>query len=142
MPTDEEIEKWLPCIPWTGEERDLPRGGNSKIPGFSPLKLVNRWEVLDAESEAGSRLVKAAELKPDDLIIGARINEMSVLRLVANYGPRFVVLAEADPGLEIEGAKMLTREEWHAKYHTDGLALWAIRNKRFKKKRHSRIKKK
>ncbi len=133
MPTDEEIEKWLPCVKWTGEERDLPRGGNSKIPGFDPTKLVNRWEVLDAESEAGSRFVKAAELKHDDLIIGARLNEMSILRLVANYGPRFVVLAEADPGLEIEGARMLTREEWHTKYGTDGLSLWAIRRMRFKK---------
>jgi len=134
MPTDEEIEKWLPCLPWTGEERDLPLGGISKIPGFDPVMLVNRWEVLDAESEAGSRLVKAAELKPKDLIIGARINERSVLELVSTYGPRFIVLAEADPGLEIEGAKKLTREEWHAKYGTDGLALWALRNKRFQKK--------
>ena len=24
MPADEEIEKWLPCVKWTGEERDLP----------------------------------------------------------------------------------------------------------------------
>ena len=129
--TDVELETWLPCVPWTGEERDLPRGGYSKIPGFDPVKLVNRWEVLDAEAEEGSRMVKAAELKPGDLIIGAKMNEKSIKRLVATYGPRFVVLEEADPGLESAGYRKLTCEQWHTKYGTDGLALWAIRNKRF-----------
>lgn len=129
--TDEEIEEWLPCVPWTGEEKDLPRGGYSKVPKLLPESLVNRWEVLDAEAEDGSRLVKKADLKPGDLIIGAKMNQKSIERLEANYGPRFMVLAEADAQME---TAMLTREAWREKYGTDGLALWALRNVRFGRK--------
>lgn len=125
----EEIdEEWLECIPWTGEEKDLPTGGQTKIPGFLPENLVSRWEILDAEADEGSKFVKRTELKPGDIIIGARMNENSIKRLVATYGPRFAVLKQAD-------GPILTCQEWYEKYHTDGLALWAIRNVRFSRKR-------
>ena len=118
------MAEWLECLPWDGLEASLPLGGKLKVPGLTPEKLVKAWEVLDAEAEEGIRKVKAADLKIGDIIIGAEMNKASLARLAASYGPDFVQIKEAN-------GKLLSWVEWQAKYGTDGLALWAIRNKRF-----------
>jgi len=117
------MAEWLECLPWDGSEKTLPLGGKLQVPGLTPERLVKRWEVLDAEAEDGSRFVKAADLQKDDIIIGAEMNKSSLGRLAASYGPNFVQIKEAD-------GKLISWEAWREKYGTDGLALWAIRNKR------------
>ena len=72
---------WIECLPWDGNEKSLPLGGKLLVPGLTPEKLVKSWEVLDAEAEEGSRRVKAADLKPDDIIIGAEMNKAALARL-------------------------------------------------------------
>jgi hypothetical protein len=116
-------KEWLECLPWDQSEKSLPLGGKLLVPGLSPEKLVKAWEVLDAESEEGSRKVKAVDLKPEDIIIGCEMNRAALARLATSYGPGFVQIKQADGSL-------LSWQEWQAKYGTDGLALWAIRNKR------------
>lgn len=118
-------KEWLECVPWDGKEASLPVGGQLPVPGLTPEKLVKRWEVLDAESDEGSRFVKAAELKPTDIIIGAEMNKKSLERLYNTYGPGFVTIKRAT------GGPGITWEQWFKEFGTDGLALWAIRNKRF-----------
>lgn len=117
-------DEWLECVPWDGLEASLPLGGKLKIPGLTPEKLVRAWEVLDAEAEEGCKTVKTADLKPNDIIIGAQMSKPALARLAASYGPDFVQIKEAN-------GKLLSWQEWQSKYGTDGLALWAIRNKRF-----------
>src|SRR5574343_284336 len=94
---DSEEENWLECVPWDGEERDLPVGSQTRIPGFRAINLVRFWEVLDVASDEGFKLVAAEKLKtllkkvPDTIVIGAQMNENSVKRLVGTYGKRFFV---------------------------------------------------
>jgi hypothetical protein len=118
------VKEWLECLPWNGQEASLPLGGQFKVPGLTPEKLVKKWEVLDAESEEGSRKVKAANLKEDDIIIGCEMNKASLARLAASYGPDFVMLKKAN-------GPLVSWQTWYDEFGTDGLALWAIRNKRF-----------
>ena len=118
------MAEWLECVPWDGMEKSLPLGGKLKVPGLTPEKLVRAWVVLDAEAEEGCRQVKTADLKPDDIIIGAEMSKPALARLAASYGPDFVQIKEAN-------GVLLSWQEWQAKYGTDGLALWAIRDKRF-----------
>jgi hypothetical protein len=108
MPEPEEID-WNECVPWTGEERDLPVGEQTRIPDFRAMDLVRRWEVLDTESDEGFKVVKKEELKPSDKIIGAQINEKAVDKIVQTYGKRFIVFARAD-GV----GPLLDRWEWYA----------------------------
>jgi hypothetical protein len=105
-------------------EKSLPLGGSFKVPGMTPEKLVKSWEVLDAEAEEGSRKVKTVDLKPGDIIIGAEMNRAALAKLAATFGPDFVAIRKASGGL-------VTWQAWYEEFHTDGLALWAIRNKRF-----------
>lgn len=118
-------KEWLECVPWDGLEASLPVGGQLQVPGMTPEKLVKRWEVLDAEAEEGTRFVKAAELKKEDIIIGAEMNKKSLERIANTYGPKFVMLKRAS------GGALITWQQWYDEFKTDGLALWAIRNKRF-----------
>lgn len=97
---------WGKCVPWEGEERFLPTGEQTRIPNFRAVDLVRRWEVLDVESEEGFRVVKTSELKPNDIIIGAQINEKAVQAVVKTYGKRFFVAASAVTG------RLLDRWEW------------------------------
>ena len=120
------MAEWLECIPWDGMEKSLPLGGKLKVPGLTPEKLVRAWVVLDAEAEEGFRQVKTADLKPDDIIIGAEMSKPALARLAASYGPDFVQIKEAN-------GVLLSWQEWQAKYGTDGLALWAIRDRRLGK---------
>lgn len=119
------MAEWLECIPWDGMEKSLPLGGKLKVPGLTPEKLVRAWEVLDAEADEGTRKVKTADLKPDDIIIGAEMSKPALARLAASYGD-FVQIKEAN-------GVLLSWQEWQAKYGTDGLALWAIRDRRLGK---------
>lgn len=117
-------DDWLECIPWTGMEKDLPVGYTTKVPGLNIIKFIKSVEILDGESEEGSRFIKMAERKEGDIIIGVKLNEKSIERVVANYGPSWIVLKHAN------GGKSYNRLAWRDKYGTDGLALLAIRNLR------------
>ncbi len=124
----DEGENWLPCLPWDGHEKSLPLGYIIQIPNLNPVELVSRWEVLDAESDEGSRLVKAKELKPNDVIIGAKMNEISIKKIEANYGPDWLIIKGASEG------NSFNRIAWRDAFKTDGLILLAIREKRFGRK--------
>ena len=63
MPTQEEID-WNACLPWDGEEASLPLGEQTRIPNFRAIDLVRRWEVLDAESDAGFKVVRRVNSSP------------------------------------------------------------------------------
>ena len=98
---------WNECLPFEGEEKDLPAGEQTKIPNFRAIDLVKRWEILDTESDEGYKLVRREELKPTDIIIGAQINEKAVNAVVKTYGKRFFVAARADAK-----GRLLDRWEW------------------------------
>jgi hypothetical protein len=71
--------------------------------------------------------VKRSELKDEDIIIGAQINENSVNHLVNTYGTRFFTAARADrPGV------LLDRTEWRVDFGTDVLELEALKQMRQK----------
>lgn len=116
-----EEDAWLDCPCWNGEEKDLPTGEFPKVPNFQAADLVRRWEVLDVEEDEGFREVKRSELKPDDTIIGAVINEKAVAKVAAIYGPRFVTFAPAG------GQNHLDRGEWREAFGTDALELQALK---------------
>jgi hypothetical protein len=98
---------WNECLPFEGEEKDLPAGEQTKIPNFRAIDLVKRWEILDTESDEGFKLVKREELMITDIIIGAQINEKAVNVVVKTYGKRFFVAARANAV-----GKLLDRWEW------------------------------
>jgi hypothetical protein len=123
----EAVGNWLECLPWNGQEASLPAGGNVQIPGLSFRKLVYRVQLLDAESEEGYRWVKQAEITPEDLIIGTKLNENSIKAIEQNYGPDWIRIA--DPN----GGKQMSRQAWRDKFGTDGLNLLAIRDLRYGK---------
>ena len=121
MPDETEID-WNECVPWEGEERDLPVGEQTRIPDFRAVDLVRRWEVLDVESDEGFKVVKKEELKPSDKIIGAQINENSVKAIKKAYGERWFVANRAD------GKGPFTREEWYTNFGgADVLELEALK---------------
>jgi hypothetical protein len=120
----ETAGNWLPCLDWNGREADLPLGSSGSIPGAKIEKFVYRWKVLDAESEAGFALVKKDQLTAESIIMGAVMNNNSLELMRQTYGPRYITIQPAT------GGPAITREEWRARYGTDGLELLAIRNKR------------
>jgi hypothetical protein len=103
-----EIEEteWLECVPWDGEEKSLPLGGEIRPPGMVIQDFVKT-------------VVKAPK---SGAVIAVLIDEEVYNTVVATYGERGIVISEP------ETANKLTRHEWKAKYSTDGLALWAIRD--------------
>ena len=127
---DSEEENWLECVPWDGEERDLPVGSQTRIPGFRAINLVKFWEVLDSESEEGFKLVAASKLQtllkkiPDTIVIGAQMNENSVKRLVGTYGKRFFVAKHTG------SSRLYNRWEWKKSFKTDVLELEALKQLR------------
>jgi hypothetical protein len=125
---DEEID-WLECVPWTGEERDLPLGEQTKIPDFRAVDLVKAWEVLDVQSELGFKVVPTKALSASDKIIGAQINENSVKAIKRSYGDRWFVAKRAD------GRGPFTREEWYTNFGgADVLELEALKQIRQKRR--------
>ena len=123
MPENEFLE----CVPWTGQEADLPVGEITKIPDFRAVDLVRRWEVLDVEEDAGFREVKLSEIKPTDKIIGCQINENSFNKIVATYGKNFFTAKRA------AGGGQMNRWEWKAAYGSDVLELEALKQIRQEK---------
>ncbi len=117
-------QNWLECIPWTGQEKDLPLGYTTVVPGLDVMNLIKRVEVMDAEEDAGYRTVKKAEVKKGDVIIGAVLNENTTKKIVETYGGSWIRLKDANSG------KNYNRMEWYNKFGTDGLELLAIRNLR------------
>lgn len=117
-----QTDSWLGCLPWDGEERSLPAGEYTKVPGFQAASLVKRWKVLDVESDEGYRVVKRAELKHGDIIIGAIMNENSIQAVAATYGKRFIVFTPADrPNVKLD------RGQWRDEFGTDALELEALK---------------
>lgn len=110
---------------YTGDGFDLPTGGRCKVvkagKPWGPEMLAYRWLVEDAKSEEGSKLVE--EPTEDDVIIGVILNPKTIAAEIANWGPTFFMIKDAN-GVE------MTLDEWKAKFGTDGLGLVAIRNKR------------
>lgn len=117
---DKEVE-WLECLPWDGAAASLPVGEETLIPDFRAVDLVRRWEVLDVEEDEGFRVVKRAELRPDDKIIGCQINENSFKKVVETYGKNFF---RAKRG---SGGAMMNRWEWKKAYGSDVLELEALK---------------
>lgn len=113
------------CVPWAGKEADLPVGEETSVPNFRAIDLVRRWEVLDVEEDAGFRVVKRAEIKPEDKVIGCQINENSFNKMVESYGRKFFVAARA-AGLH----NKFDRWEWKAAYGSDVLELEALKQVR------------
>ena len=116
-----DVESWLHCLTWDGEEKSLPVGEQVRVPNFQAADLVRRWKVLDGEEDEGYREVRRTELTPKDKIIGAVINEKVVAAVAATYGPRFFVA-------KAHGAdKLMDRGEWREKFGTDVLVLQALK---------------
>lgn len=124
MSQENPTGQWLECLPWEGQEASLPLGSTVSVPGLDPMKFIYRVKVLDAEEEDGYRMVKKSELKPDDVIIGAWLNEKSVAEVEKTYGKDWLRIIESN------GGGKLNRYQWRDKYGTDGLELLAIRNLR------------
>jgi hypothetical protein len=103
---EEEVE-WLGCLPWTGEEKDLPNNGQIRCPGMTVLDFIH--EVVRAPVS--------------NAVIKVVIDEDVYNTVIGVYGQRGIVLAESDGS-----NNLLTRKEWKDKYGTDGLALWAIKS--------------
>lgn len=120
----DEDGNWLECLPWEGQEKSLPLGYTVMVPGLDPMKFIKRVEVLDAEEDAGFREVKPSELKKDDIIIGAVINENSTKKVADTYGGDWIRLKDANSGASYN------RMEWRDKFGTDGLELLAIKSLR------------
>jgi hypothetical protein len=120
----DEEGNWLECLPWEGQEKSLPLGYTTMVPGLGIDKFVYRVNVLDAEEMEGFRSIKKSELKPDDIIIGAEMNEKSIKKIVDTYGGDWIRLKDANSG------KNYNRLEWQQKYGTDALELLAIKSLR------------
>jgi hypothetical protein len=118
---------WNQCVPWSGEEKDLPVGEQTRIPNFRAIDMVRRWEVVDVENEeTGIKVIKKEEKKNDDIIIGAQINEAVFKTFVKKYGKRCFVA-------KATGTGFLDRWEWRAKFGTDVLELEALKQMRMGK---------
>ena len=124
----EEIN-WLECLPWDGSEKSLPAGGIMKVPYLKPEDLVKSCVVIDAESEEGMQTLSATTaLQLGRTIINVILNEKLIAEIERRYGERFALMI--DPKTQ----EKLTRREWYQRHGTDGLALWALRNLRDKKR--------
>jgi hypothetical protein len=115
---------WLPCLEWTGNEKELPLGGWIAIPGMKVSKFVYRWKVADAEEEQGYVLKKSSEIKKDDILIGAVINNKLYEQVIGGYGPNSIRITLPNTTIQVN------RMQWRDRFGTDGLELWALRVKR------------
>lgn len=127
---DSEEENWLECVPWDGEERDLPVGSQTRIPGFRAIDMVRYWEILDVKSDAGFKLVEASKLQAllkkskNAIVIGAQMNENSIKRIVGTYGKRFFVAKHTG------SSRLYSRWEWKKSFGSDVLELEALKQLR------------
>jgi hypothetical protein len=109
------------CVAWDGVEAKLPVG-SIMPPGVDVLKLIKSYDVLDAESDEGFRTVKASELKPDDVIIGANANNKSIAKIVDTYGMdafRFIAA----------GGQQYSLDKWIETFGTNPFEVLAIMKK-------------
>lgn len=120
----DESGNWLECIPWTGQEAQLPLGYTITIPGMTMSQLIYRVEVLDAEELEGFREVKKSEIKPNDVVIGVKLNENSVKKIVDQYGGDWIRIKGSNAG------KNYNRMTWRDEFGTDGMELCAIKDLR------------
>lgn len=114
-------KEWLGCLPWDGEEKSLPTGGQIRNPNLGILDFVEEYVVLK-----DGKIIKVKDPKVGKLI-NVEIYEELFDELVKVYGKRAVVISRSDPPKDPNEPFMLTRWEWRDKYKTDGLKLWAIR---------------
>lgn len=120
-----EENDWLDGIcDYNGPGADLPVGGYSKIPGWAPEKVAQRWIVLDADIDEGFVEKKTSELDKEDIIIGVRLNANSLAKIADMYGRDFYQIREAN------GMALMTLDQWHERFGSNGLGLVAIRNMR------------
>lgn len=117
---------------YKGPGSDLPRGGYSALPNWGPEKLAKSWTILDAESEAGIAELTTKQLKmqyeddPSLTILGVTLNANSLNYIIdkSPYKENFFKISDAN------GGPLMNLDEWYNKYHSNGLALVAIRNMR------------
>jgi hypothetical protein len=113
---------WNECIPFEGKEKELPTGANMP-PAINVLKLIKSWTILDAESDGGAKTgLKAADLKPGDVIIGAEPNLKSLDRIVGTYG------SSAFEFEDVNGKK-LGIQGWIDEHKTNPFEVLAIMRK-------------
>jgi hypothetical protein len=109
------------CVAWNGIEAKLPTGALMP-PKVDVLKLIKSWDVLDAESDEGFRTVKAAELKPEDAIIGCKANNNSISRIIGTYGMDAFRFTAA-------GGQQFGVQQWIAQFGTNPFEVLAIMRK-------------
>lgn len=115
---------------YTGPASDLPTGGYYKPVStdgkpWGPERLAFRWKVSAPEEEAGILFVRTSELTAAMDIIGVVLNRNLIQEIVNTYTDNFMQIADAN------GTKFMSPAAWKENYGTDGVALVAIRNKRF-----------
>lgn len=119
----EDVNEWLECLPWDGDEKSLPVGGRIAIPGLPVSAFAKTVVVL-----RGDELITVSrkETKPDDVIMDVVVDENMYDTVVRTYGERGITIAPPT------GSGSLTRREWKDQYGTDGLKLWILRDLRMK----------
>jgi hypothetical protein len=113
-----EGEEWLACLPFTGEERLLPKGYDIRSPGLFILDFVAAYVVLDKGQVKTINPWETASGVPGK-ILGVVLNEQAVQIVQATYGGRGIVIEDAH-------GRRLTVPEWRAEFKTDPLAQLAI----------------
>jgi len=136
-PTNVDGDYLEKCVPWTGEEKDLPLGVIGLPQGIDILDLIKSVTVFDDNTETGLAVVKASVIKKGMKLANAALWEPRI-EAIGLAGIRII-----DP----DGGQHLTRfpvegssiGSWWASVgvdglprHTDGLAMWAIRRLRMK----------
>ena len=120
-------DDWLSGIcDYVGPGDDLPVGGYCKIPGWYPERIVDHWVVADPDIDEGVRDKETAELVKGDMIVGVVLNAGTLAAIVATYGRNFFKIQEAN------GDSLMTLDQWHTRFGTNGLGLVALRNIRRK----------
>lgn len=114
----------LGCLPWDRPEKILSLGMTTiGVPNFEPRHLVALWEVMDATQAGGLREVATDMLKPDDMIVGAQIND-AAFAAIERLGS--VLFSKS------EDTDQVSREEFIKIYNKDPLEYLAIRDQRRK----------
>lgn len=101
-------EDYLACIPWDGNEKTLPAGGDARIP--MPIT-----DLAIPESIKKTRY---------GVIYYVMVDEGLYQDMVKTFGVNAFMISLA------EGSGQLNRPDWKKQYGTDGLKLWVLRNLR------------
>lgn len=114
----------LGCIRWEAPEKVLSAGYTTLVKGFAPRHLVALWEVVDASEADGVREVATDLLKPEDVLVGAQINEAAAAAIEKSYGENWILFSKS------ENTDRITRSAWIKTYGNDPLELLAIKDMR------------